>query len=154
MKDIKKEQKLVEKIRSLMTRWGYELIHDRDSPYSETPYWEKEGCLQVPFKNHKGLPLDLFLYEITYAIAKNQGLRYEDADRLIRAEPTERNLGTIVLKSQPQTEWGEPEDHAAAEIRLDNCGRDRLIAALIEGRDSIEVYGESGGGYSLRLVLE
>ncbi|MGL5060894.1 MAG: hypothetical protein ACRC62_13040 [Microcoleus sp.] len=65
----------------------------------------------------------------------------------------DRNLGTIELHPQPLTEWGDREDHAPATLRMDVQGRDRLIAALIEGRDSIEVYGESGGGYCLNLEI-
>ena len=77
-----------------------------------------------------------------------------NADRIPQAELTERNLGTIELHPQPLTEWGDREDHADAEIRFDARGRERLIEALIEGRDAIEFYGESGGEYRLGLVLE
>lgn len=70
-----------------------------------------------------------------------------------KADPIDRNLGTIELHPQPLTEWGDREDHAPATLRMDVQGRDRLIAALIEGRDSIEVYGESGGGYCLSLEI-
>ncbi|MGL4421943.1 MAG: hypothetical protein ACRCZF_14850 [Gemmataceae bacterium] len=63
-----------------------------------------------------------------------------------------RPPGSIHLIAQPIDEFGQPEDHSPASIVMDKQGRDQLIAALIEGRGSIDAYGESGGGY--QLILE
>ena len=65
-----------------------------------------------------------------------------------------RNLGSIHLEPQPLTDWGDREDHTPATIQMDPRGRDRLIAALIAGDKSIEVYGASGGGYTLNLEVD
>ena len=61
----------------------------------------------------------------------------------------DRNLGSIHLEPQPLTDWDDREDHAPTTLQMDSRGRDRLIAALITGEASIEVYGASGGGYML-----
>lgn len=61
------------------------------------------------------------------------------------------DLGTIVLDPQAITEWCESIPHENATIRMDLAGRAQLIAALIEGTDSIDVSDASGGVYSLSL---
>ena len=66
----------------------------------------------------------------------------------------DRDLGSIHLEPQPFTNWDSSEDHASATIQMDSRGRDRLIAALMAGNKSIEVYGNRRCEYTLNLQVE
>jgi hypothetical protein len=105
------------------------------------------------------------LYYLTIAaqsLASELGLSRDDIQRIWLAEVLTAesaglgnifdDFGVLMLECQPLEEWGDREDHAPASISMDARGRERLIAALIEGRTSIRFYGESGGGYELTLV--
>lgn len=59
------------------------------------------------------------------------------------------DTGTIVIEVQRL--WEVPTNQLNATIRMDLAGRAQLIAALIEGTDSIDVSDDSGGVYSLYL---
>lgn len=63
-----------------------------------------------------------------------------------------RNLGTIeVIPQETDPDYQGKVPHTPATLRMDRRGRDRLIAALIEGCDQVTVYDEVGEGYSLLL---
>ena len=63
-------------------------------------------------------------------------------------------LGKIHLQPQPLEEWGDRRDHADATIVLDTVGRQALIDALVNGSESVQAIGESGGEYRLNIVVE
>jgi hypothetical protein len=163
--------------RSLLIRWGYTPIEsdvkasgEAVSPYAQTlnrrfpgSIWGKSNeelllaPAEVPDFNRR-------TDELIDSLAHLYDLDQSDIRRIMLAEPggtptppgvpPMQHLGEIHLEPQPLTDWGDREDHAPATIVMDKRGRDRLIAALIEGRDSIDVYGQSGGGYQLKFEVK
>lgn len=146
-------------VRSLLLRWGYAPVDPKDADHYARKIQEKfPECLwgkddRIFFLPFGDAPVfDEYVMQICEILGNIHSMQTFDVYRIMLAEPGElRNYGSIQIEPQPLTDWGDREDHAPAEIRLDNRGRNQLIAALIEGRDSITVAGSSGGGYDLAL---
>jgi hypothetical protein len=149
-----------EQARSLLIRWGYNPVAGLGGEALGGRIWR---CADT---SHDVLMLDQGHSSFADNMATLMGelaIRYTlsapDIRRIMAAEPggtptppgvpPMQHLGGIHLEPQPLTDWGDLEDHATATIVMDKRGRDRLIAALIEGRNSIDVYGQTGGGYQL-----
>lgn len=166
-----------EQARSLLTRWGYTPIKSDVKPSGKavSPYaqnlnrrfpeciWGKDNeelllaPAEVPDFNRR-------TDELIDDLAHLHKIDKADIRRIMAAEPggtptppgvpPMQHLGQVHLEPQPLTDWGDREDHATATIVMDKRGRDRLIAALIEGRNSIDVYGQTGGGYQLKFEVK
>lgn len=154
--------------RSLLSRWGYRPIKADVKPdgssvsvYAQALRRQFPGSIWNKHNEELFLPpaavpdFDRRFSELVAALAKLHNIQMPDIRRIMAAELDPlRRLGGIELQPQPLDDFGEPEDHAPARIVMDKRGRDRLIAALIEGRGSIDVYGPSGGGYELQFEVK
>jgi hypothetical protein len=137
------------KINAVLKRLGWVQVNERFRGL----YWELgESLIGLPSEEN---PSWHSIYQdMLVEVACVHGMAASDVERIIKAEPDGalREFGYCHLQGQEQDEFGF-EDHGPATLHLSPTGRDRLIAALIEGRKSIDFHGEGGGGYSLAIEI-
>lgn len=140
-----------EQARKLLKRWGYEPVTDPNLSWDAKIAHERTAT--VWRKGENCVFISSPLQPLIAQLATLHKMELSVVHKIMLAEPGQiRNLGTIeVIPQEIDPDYQGKVPHSPAALKMDKQGRDRLIAALIEGRNEIAVYDEAGEGYSLLL---